>query len=110
MLHNSYHQLGLLHSDGVGMQSHLPTIRFQLGPVHSRNMRRSEVLGSIHWCFQLSHGRRDSCITNARPVGASNADQKEGRFERHVFYGYRVSVIRSRLASLLEVRPGCHNY
>lgn len=90
MLHTSYHQHDILHSDGVGMLSHVSTIRLQLGPVHSRKMRRPEVFGSIHWNFQLSHGRRNRHITNARPVGASNADQKEGRFERHVFYGYRV--------------------
>ena len=111
MLHSSCHQLDLLHSHGVGMLSHVPTIRLQLGPLHSRNMRRPEVLGSIHWCLQLSHGRRNSCTTNARPVGAPNADQKEGRFERHVFYGHCVSIaLLLSHFSVLEVRPGYHEY
>lgn len=74
MLHDSYHQFDLLHSDGVGMLSDMPTFRVQLGSVHSRNMRRPEVLGSVHWYFQLFDGRRNRRITNARSMGASDAN------------------------------------
>ena len=109
MLHGPQHQLDLLHRDSVGMLPPLPTICSQLGSVHSRNMRRPKVLGSVYWSFQLSHGCHNRCVTDARPMGPSNAGGKKGRFKRHVFHRYRVRIFSLLFCfSMLEVRSGCH--
>lgn len=87
MLWATRHQRGLFYRDSAGMLSDMPTFRLQLGSVHSRDLWRPEVLRSIHWNLQLLDGHRYHCITNARLMGASNADGKESRFERHIFLG-----------------------
>ncbi len=104
MLWTSRHQLGILDGNCAGVLSDMPTIRLQLGSVDSRNMRRPEVPGSIHRSLQLVNGHRNRHVTNARLMGSSNADWKEGRFDRHVFDGYSVRKTFSNLAfSLLKV-------
>ena len=104
MLWTSHHQLGLLHSNSAGVLSDMPTIRLQLGSVDPRNMRRPEVPGPVPRSLQLVNGHRNRHVTNARLMGASNADWEESRFDRHVFYGYSVRKTFSHLAfSLLKV-------
>ena len=105
MLHHSRNQLDLLRSDSLRLLSDMPTFGLQLGSVHSRNMRRPEVLGSIHRSFQLVDGHRHRRTTHARFMGAANANCKEGRSERDVFYGHsvRTTFFLSSL-SLLEAR------
>ncbi len=83
-------QFGLLHSDGAGMLSDMPTFRLQLGSDSPRNLRRSKVPGTIHWGIQLIDGRHNRGITLARPVGASNAGQQKNRSKHPVFHGYSV--------------------
>lgn len=116
MLCHSHNQLGLLHGDGAGMLSHMPTVRLQLGSVDSRHMWRPEVPGSVHRSLQLANGHRNRHVTTARLVGASNADWKESRFDRHIFYGHSVRKAFSHpVFSLLKVpfdrrvTDGCHS-
>lgn len=87
MLWRSRYQFGLLHSDRAGMRSDLPTFRLQLGSIYAWNVRRPEVLGSIHWSLQLVDGHHNRCVTVARFMGASNADGKKVGSERIVLYG-----------------------
>lgn len=119
MLWTSRHQLGILDGNCAGVLSNMPTICLQLGSVDSRNMRRPEIPGSVHRSLQLVNGHRNRHVTNARFMGASNADWKESRFDRHVFDGYSVRKTFSHLAfSLLKVLSdywvtnvtnGCHS-
>lgn len=90
VLWDSLHQFGLLHSNSAGMLSNMPTLRFQLGPVHTRVLWRPKVSRSIHWSLQFIDGHHNRRITNARLMGASNADRNEDCFERTVFNGYSV--------------------
>lgn len=92
MLCDSHHQPRLLRSNSVGMLFDMSTFRLQLESVHSRNMWRPEVLGSVHWSVQPVDGHRDRLVTFTRFVGASDADWKEARFERHILHGHSVRV------------------
>ena len=74
MLCDSHHQPRLLRSNSFGMLFDMPTFRLQLGSVHSRNMWRREVLGSIHCSVQPVDGHRNRLVTFTRFVGASDAD------------------------------------
>ena len=78
MLCSTHHQFGLLHGDGAGMLSHMPPFRLQLGSIFARNLWGSEILGFVYWGLQLVDGRCDSCIANARLMGAADAGWEEG--------------------------------
>ena len=92
MLCHSHHQFPLLHSNGAGVLSDMSPFRLQLEPVHSRNMWRPKVFGSVHRGIQFVDGHNNRGITASRFVGASDADRKKIRFERPVLHGYSVRM------------------
>lgn len=114
MLWDARHQLDLFHSDSTGMLSDMPTFCLHLGPIYPWDLWRPEVFGSIHWSVQLLDGHRNCRITIARSMGASNADGKESRSQRHIFYGYNVRIIPllhrllsvQRIANFLMIATG----
>ena len=90
MLRSSHHQLPILHINSAGMLSDMPTYSLQLELFYSRNMWRPEVLVSIYWGLQLVDGRYYRSFTIASPMGPSDADREEDRFERLILHGYSV--------------------
>lgn len=93
MLCDSHRQFPLLHSNGTGVLSDMSPFRLQLEPVHSRNMWRPKVFGSVHRGFQLVNGHNNRRITASRSVGASDADREKSCFERSILHGYSVRMI-----------------
>ena len=111
MLRSSHHQFPIPHRNSAGKLSHMPTFSLQLGSFYSWNMRRREVLVSIHWGLQLVDGHYYRGSTIACSVGPSNADRKEDRFERPILHGYSVWMTPDPRHSLLRAQPdhGCTN-
>lgn len=72
------------------MLSDMSTFGLQLEPFYSRRMRRPGVFVLIYRDLQPANGRFHRRSTIARSMGPSDADRKEGRFERPIFHGHSV--------------------
>ena len=106
MLRSSHHQLPILHSSSAGILSDMPTFSLQLESFHSRNMRRPEVRVPIYWGLQLNNGHYYRSFTIASPMGPSDADRKEDRFECPILHGYSVWMTPYPNHPPLRAQPG----